>query len=132
MSIAITVSHNGTDYPAEVATIESTSLGTEDHGFFTAQVSFSGSGWGQGLPGRALATEKFRDSTGYGIEHVWSIIRTVGCGDWEHLKGSRCLVLRAPQGYGFIVGLADVTGERVIVFEEHHADWFAKYPETVA
>jgi hypothetical protein len=53
--------------------------------------------------------------------------RTVGCRNWEALKGAKCLVLRVTPR-GLIAGIADLDAERVLIFKEHAAKWF---PEDV-
>jgi len=127
----ITLAHNGVAYQAQIASVGYTTLGTEDHGIFTAEIGFTWPGGGQGIPARGLASEKWPDSNGYGIEHLWSIIRTVGCGSWEELKGSSCLILRTSY-FGLIEGIADLNAERVLIFAEHHDAWEAAHPRTAA
>lgn len=129
MSLEIKVDHKGVTYDAQVATVERTSLGTEDHGIFTAQVVFAGEGWGQAFPCRSLASSSHADK-GYGIEHIWSIIRTLGSSDWESVKGKRCLVLRISP-YGQIEGIADLDATRVLIFADHVKEWASQHPEQV-
>ena len=81
------------------ARIESTMLGTEDHGIFTAYVMLDYGGSGQGFGGYALDTWVGpRDGTGarrgtaYGMQWVIEVCRVVGVTKWEDLKGKHVRV----------------------------------------
>lgn len=111
MTRAIQVEHNGVTYDAQVATIESTMLGFEDHGMFTGMLRFKGESWGQGAPAYIL-----NESCG---SYVRTVLETLGLNEWEELKGTRCLVLRERR-YDAIMGIAHLTAEdSVMIF----ADW---------
>lgn len=108
----ITLDHDGVTYIAELARIDSTFLGYEDHGIFTAQLNLSVGSGGQSTPGYAI--EK-------GAAPVWfltEIMRAVGVSQWEHLKGLRTLALYADDRFGPIVGLANLDkATEVFIFD---------------
>lgn len=80
----------------ENAKITGTTLGTEDHGIFTAYVHCSGPGWGCGFGGYALdqwnEAKQERIGTAYGLEFIKRILSTVGVENWEQLKGQHIRV----------------------------------------
>ena len=97
----------GKKYLGELATVEIFHLGPEDHGIFTAQVGFAGSGWGQGLPGYALdeydpATKK-RHMGAYAGRFIQAITEQIGSP--EQAKGRRVVVFRE-HSFGDIKGFA--------------------------
>lgn len=67
----------------EIARIESTHLGFEDHGIFSITVRFEGDGWGQGF-----GPIFFREDV------VKAILKACGTSTWEGLKGRVVFVLR--------------------------------------
>jgi hypothetical protein len=107
-SIKITITHQDRDYLAEIAAVESTLLGPEDHGIWTAQLTFAGPSWSQSSPGYTLTS----------VDQIIRIVETLACGDWEHVKGVRCYVLRDTSPHGQIVGIADLHGERTLLFSD--------------
>jgi len=127
-NVSISLEHGGKKYAAEIATIEATTLGIEDHGVWSACLQLAGSSWGQVAGGYCLdrpSTEggsARRVGTAFGMDHIMAIVETLGCRDWEHVKGQRCLVLRE-DAYGSIHGIANLTGENVLVVAEHAAQW---------
>lgn len=142
MKRQITVEHNGTTYYAEVMTVESTSLGVEDHGILTAYLHLKGDGTGIGVGGYGLdqpitVDGKFshREPTAYGFDHVLQLMRTVGVSRWEDLPGKSCLVLfEKPGSWGQTsVGIAHLTDEdRVFILIDHATEWQARTSEAVA
>ena len=86
----------------ENALIESTMLGTEDHGIFTAFVHVKGPSWGCGFGGFALdqwdQAQKRRIGTAYGLQFIAEILRVVGVDSWEKLKGKHVRV--ETEGWG--------------------------------
>lgn len=127
MRITSTLYLNGVEYVAEIATVEATFLGREDHGIFTAQLTLSSGSWGQVAGGYALDAPSDRPrriGTAFGLDHIIAIIDVLGCGDWEHVKGSRCFAIRDEDQSSSIVGLADLTAQRALIFKQH-ADTFA-------
>ena len=130
-ALTATLTHNGVEYDAQIATIEDTLFGEEDHGIWTVILYFAAGGWQQGTSARGLDQwddeQQRRIGSAFGMDHVMAIVRTLGCRNWENVKGLRCLVLRK-RAYGLIEGIADLEGERVLIFDEHAAAWF---PEAV-
>lgn len=98
---------DGQTYTAEIARCESFTLGIEDHGLFTAQVAFEGSGWGQGLSAHALDTfdkdRRERVGTAFGCDYIIALVRVLGSP--ERAKGRRVVLFR-DQPYGLIKGFA--------------------------
>lgn len=138
MSATITIDHNGTSYPGRVMTIKSTMFGTEDHGILSAFLHCEGKGFGVGVGGYGLDAPvkvhgKFshREGTAYGLDHLAKLMETVGVHKWEDLPGKHVIVLSEPTsggGWGSqSVGIADITGERVMVLKEHAEDWKASH-----
>lgn len=100
------------------AIIESTCLGLEDHGIFSAYLHLKYDGSGQSFGGYALdqfvkATRE-REGTAYGMEFIRRILATVGVESWEELKGKH---LRADCEHHKIHGIGHIIEDR----------WF--YPE---
>ena len=142
MSRTITVEHNGTTYYGEVMTIESTSLGAEDHGILTAYLHLKGDGTGIGVGGYGLDTPvrdaegKFshREPTAYGFDHVMQLVRVVGASRWEDLPGRQVIVLFSQKGsWGqTAVGLANlIDAKRVLILQEHADEWLSRADEAV-
>lgn len=75
------------------AIIDSTFLGTEDHGIFTFMLALKWGNCGQGFGGYALDTplrdkdDKFvrRVGTAYGMEVIIQLLETLGIESWEKL-----------------------------------------------
>lgn len=78
------------------ATIESTMLGTEDHGILTFYLSLDYGGSGQSAGGYGLddydKTLKRRKGTAYGLQLIQAVMETVGVTKWEDLKGKHIRV----------------------------------------
>jgi hypothetical protein len=143
MSRTITVDHNGTTYYGKVATVESTHLGTEDHGILTAFLHCEGDGWGIGVGGYGLDEPvhddegKFlgRRPTAYGFDHILQMARTVGADSWEKLPGREVLVLfKTPSALGgTAAGIAHISDEkRVFILKDHADEWLARESEAVS
>lgn len=136
MSLAITVDHEGVEYHGNIMLIERTSLGREDHGIFTAQLHCAGAGTGIGVGGYSLDTPDpdskspwNRIGTAFGLDHIIRIMETVGVDEWEQLRGKRIIVLFDKEAtWGPVVGIADLSGERVLLFHEHVKSWREKVP----
>jgi hypothetical protein len=101
---------DGTEYRAEVARCVRFTLEVEDHGLFTAMVTFEGSGWGQGIPPHALdeydSALGRRVGTAFGCDYIIECCRVLGSP--EQAAGRRVVVLRkAEEGsFGNIAGFA--------------------------
>lgn len=129
----LTIEHNGVEYGGQVATIDSTSLGTTDHGVLTGWINTSWPGGGVGVGGLVLDKRRDREGrdhtrtgTAYGMDFILRVIETVGVDSWEGLKGQKVIVLFA--GKSFLgsrsVGIAHATDEsKVLIFAEHAAAW---------
>lgn len=136
----VTVKHNGNDYHAEIGRIKSTSLGSRDHGIFTANVHIEWSGGGVSVGGHALdyydkdADKAGRKSTAYGMDQIVQLMKVVGVDRWEDLPGKTVMAL-FPAGSGSLgsmsVGLASEEGNRAIVLKEHYDQWVSKYGPVV-
>lgn len=79
------------------ARIESTMLGTEDHGILTCYLTVAyDKCLRQGFGGYALdrfdKTRDCRIGTAYGMEFVSRIMQTIGVEKWEDLKGKYCRI----------------------------------------
>ena len=112
----------------EIAKIERTALGTEDHGIFTAHLFVNYGGSRQGIGGYALdewvgprSSEGRRVGTAYGMEFVARIIRACGVRSWEEVAGRTIFVLReSDQWNAKVLGIENLPtepGER-FVFED--------------
>ena|ERR1035437_9142627 len=106
---------DGETYKASVATVHDFSLGPEDHGFFTANLSFEGASWGQGLGAYGLDeyddATKTRVGTAYGFNYIAGIVNRIGSP--EVAKGRRVVVLRK-ESWGMIDGFATLSDTGLI------------------
>jgi hypothetical protein len=107
-----TVEHNGVEYEAELGTIKFTRLGKEDHGIYTFVLDFDFGHAGQGAGAYNLNDPEI---LGKGIQGVLSFFGSYT--QWEDLPGKRAFVLREEHS-GFIRGLMDEAGSKVIIFKE--------------
>lgn len=132
----ITVEHNGKTYTGQIMTIESTSLGVEDHGIVTAYLHCKADGVGIGVGGFCLDTpvrdadDKFvgREGTAFGLDHIMTLVNTVGAGSWEQLKGREVIVLfKGSSLWGSTAaGLTGLTNDRVMILAEHADAWSSR------
>ena len=116
-------------YEAQIAKVESTMLGVEDHGLLTAVLMFDLGTSAQGTPGYALDgmvkrtrfAGKYDDGSGehgrvgsaYGMEFVRRLLMACGVDRWEQLPGRTVFVLRdAGDPYGYIKGIRPLPTER--------------------
>lgn len=133
---AISVEHNGTEYKAVLAIIRSTFLGIQDHGIMTAQLNCE---WGSS----SIATGSYaldgpvkddqgrthRVGSAFGMDHVIQIMATVGVSEWEKLPGHNVLVLfDQSRPDGPTVGIANISGPKVLIYQEHCDSWKDKEP----
>lgn len=112
-------------YTETIAKVESTFLGVEDHGIFTAMVHVSYGGSGQGIGGYALDTyaeaTKERHGTAYGMEWVRRFLNAAGVDSWEKLPGRTFIVLKdGDEWSGKVVGIKPLPTEkgRQFLFED--------------
>jgi hypothetical protein len=110
-----TVEYNGVTYQVELATVDTTHIGTEDHGIFSLNLGFAyESGSYQGIG--HLSAGKEGEYLG---KLVTSILKVFGgYTNWEALKGSRIYVLREEGWNGLIRGILSLDQERVLVFSD--------------
>lgn len=110
------------DVEVENARIESTRLGTEDHGIFTAYLICVSDGTGQGFGGYSLDTYdtnlKRRVGSGWGMEHIARIIDVLRAGTWEQLRG-RYLRIARHVGSHSIVAIGHIVEDRWYSVEQH-------------
>jgi hypothetical protein len=99
----IIVEHGGKTYEGEIATIDSTHLGFEDHNIFSFDLQFECGGLHQGL-----GAYRLKD-----VSVIKDILLTVGVSSWESLKGKTVIVLRQ---HHLIDGITDLSGERFCIF----------------
>ncbi len=123
---------DGVTYQMRLGTITRTMLGYEDHGIFTAMLTFDFGGSGQGAGGYCLDRpkrdgESRRMGTAYGLDHIIAILDTVAVSSWEELKGRTAYALRADD-YGLIQGLAHPFKPETkhLIFKAHAEQWEAK------
>ena len=133
MTRTINIEHNGEAYTGEIATIESTRLGYQDHGILTADLTLRWGSSGISVGGYALDRptaahdgSRGREGTAFGLDQIIQILSTVGVSRWEDLKGKQLIVLfDGDGGWGTIaVGIASTTDEdRILIFKQHAASW---------
>lgn len=139
MNRTITIEHSGQTYYGQVARVESTALGINDHGIVTAGLNVTGHAWGTSVGGGyCLDTPvevdgkySHREGTGFGLDYVMTVIKTVGSDTWEGCKGKDVIVLyEREHPWGSIAaGIAHVSDEdKVMVFAEHAEAWKASHP----
>jgi hypothetical protein len=102
----------------DIAKIERTHLGYEDHGILTAglHMSFGGSGqlvggYGFDSPPDRDAGETRRKGTAFGCEWIARCLRACGVDAWEKLVGRTVYVLRN-EPYGQPVGIEPLPTEK--------------------
>jgi len=82
----------------ENAIIESTNLGNGERAIMTATLHFSGDGWGQSFGDYGLDSydkdARTRRPSAYCGFFIAGILRAVGVGSWEELKGKHCRIRR--------------------------------------
>lgn len=136
MSRTIAVEHDGKTYSGQLAKIDSTALGFEDHGILTASLNCSWSGGGISVGGFCLdqstgSPDYNRVGTAYGLDHLIRLMETVGVSRWEKIPGQQVIVLfdSAPgvSTWGSTsVGIANVLNEdRVLILKAHAEQWLA-------
>jgi len=103
-------------YVRQVAKIEKTSLGYEDHGIFTAWAYVTYGFASQGIGGYALSAydknSKEQVGTRYGMEWIIRFLRACGVDSWEKLQGRTVYALFAdPGAHGLVVGIEPLETE---------------------
>lgn len=129
----LTIEHNGETLYGQIAKIDSTTLGVEDHGVMSAMIHCSWSGGGIGIGGYTLDEPRRDDEgafsgrfgSGYGLDQIMRILETAGVERWERLPGTRIIVLfetEHPLG-SCAVGFASLLDDKVLIFREHADEW---------
>jgi hypothetical protein len=99
-----------------IAKIESTSLGTEDHGIFTCWLHVNYGGSGQGIGGYSLDGPSGdgygRVGSAEGMNFIMRLMDACGVDDWKKLPGRTVYVLKDSDKWG-----ADVLGIRPLPAE---------------
>jgi hypothetical protein len=128
----LTIDHNGKTYIGDIATADRTFLGFEDHGFVTANVSFSWNSAGQGTGHYVLDTPVkdkdgkflYREGSAYGMDYVIQILKVFGVDSWEAIKGKRAIILHEfNDSFGSIVGIVNIDNDKVFIFKDHAEGW---------
>lgn len=109
MNITTTITIDGHEYAAELGTIESVSLGFEDHGFLTGFIHLAFPGSGQGFGGVVLGGPNGQSCSFLTEKWVRGILRVTGTSDWNDVAGCRVYALRE-RSFGPILGLANTSG----------------------
>ena len=134
-NLKIILNHHGTEYEANVATIEKTRLGYQDHGILTAdlQLRWASSGVSAGgycldMPDKSEGAKLGqRMGTAYGLDHIIRILETVGVDKWEDLTGRRVYVLFPASDGGswgsVCAGIANIDTGKALIFKEHAQQW---------
>jgi|SRR3972149_1296728 len=84
----------------QIAKIESTFLGFEDHGIFTAWLTldYGGSGQGVGLHTLSYNKDGHIGAPG-GINYIIRILKACGVEEWGKLKGRTIYVIKEDDGW---------------------------------
>ena len=113
--------------------IESTMLGVEDHGIFTAVLMLAFDGTGQGFGTHALDEPieedgKFvgRHGTAYGLDHIMRILEVVGVNRWEDLPGKYVRVQRDGGRFDLISRIGHITKDSWFDPKKHAEEWREK------
>lgn len=106
----------------QIARIEATHLGYEDHGIFTVWLTLDYGGAGQGAGGFALdefdQSDRERHGTAGGMDFIIGVLRACGVDRWEKVKGRTVYALREDEFHGAVIGL------RPLPFETGSEFWF--------
>lgn len=131
---AATVTIEGTEYTATLATVERTMLGYEDHGTVRADLSFTYGGYSQATPGIAVSepsvpageSTRRQIGTAVGMDHIIRIIDVFGGGEWENIKGKQVYILKS-QSRGVIDGLMSIHDNyRHYIFAQRFEDFASR------
>lgn len=133
MTRTITIETTSGKYTGEIATIESTRLGYQEHGILTADLTLRWGASGVSVGGYALdkprssdVKDHSREGTAFGLDQIIWIMRTVGVENWEDLQGKQVIVLfdgdDSPTSRA--VGIASTTDQYAVLdFKLHALSW---------
>lgn len=100
----------------QIAKINSTALGYEDHGIFTAWLDLHYGTGDQGAGGYALdsydETKKQRVGHKCGMDFIIGILHACGVEKWEDVKGKTVIALREDGFHGKVIGLKPLPTEK--------------------
>lgn len=109
----------------QIAKIESTFLGYEDHGIFTAMLHCDFGGSGQGIGGFSLDSyeeeKKRRVGSAFGIDFIARTLEVCGVDSWEKVKGRTIFVLRESDSWGAkVLGIQSLPteGKAIFIFDD--------------
>ena len=126
----LTLEHKGTAYTAIPGKIGRTNLGFHvHHRRVVAELGISLPDCGYINTADYVLDEKVpgnpeAEGSAYGMDYIMGILRAAGCDAWEHLIGSRVLVLFATEEFGQpALGLARADGANAFIFREHADHW---------
>lgn len=111
--------HDVITYVEQIAKVERTFLGFEDHGLFTLTLSLDYGGSGQGA-GMACLDSPVKDESGrflgregtkLGHDYIIGVIKAFGVDSWEQIKGRTVIALREPGYNGSVVGIRPLPTE---------------------
>ena len=135
----IEIYHGDETYYGQIGTIENTSLGSSGYGIMSAYLTVSGDGWGISVGGYCLDTPvkkdgefSHREGTGFGLDHIMRLIKTVGAETWEDCVGKNVIVLFSGTSSlgSTAVGIANISDEdKVMILKDHANQWKIDHPE---
>jgi len=92
---------DGVEYEVQLARVSNYAFEREEHGIFTDNIVFEGSGWGQGLGGYSLdeydPISKERIGTAYGMDFIIECYKQLGR---IGTIGQQVAVFRSSSGWG--------------------------------
>lgn len=127
MSVRVGEGADEQHYLGAIVTIRSTFFGVEDHGILTTYLEVEEVSRGiRQIGGYGLddwnETQQKRVPTAYGLSQLYRIMEVAGVSQWEKLSGRTLLLLSLPDS-SQVRGISDLTGERVLLFNDHWKDW---------
>lgn len=129
------IEDGSTTYYGTVMKITGTNLGWESHGILTAHLNLSAESAGVSAGGYCLderdpESDSYgldgRVGTAYGLDHIMSIMRTVGVEKWEDLPGKYVVALWDKEALwgARCIGIANITDTNKMMVFQSHADTF--------
>lgn len=104
----------------QIAKIERTFLGYEDHGIFTVSLTLDYGGGGHQGAGSACLDTPLKDEDGkflrrvgtrMGHDYIIGIIRACGVDSWEQIKGRTVIALREHGYHSSVIGIKPLPTE---------------------
>lgn len=124
MDITTTTTIDGTEYRLEVARIEATELGENDHGMFDACLRLRMPNSGIVFGGYRLdhPTDNGPEGTAWGLQYIMEVLKVAQVDRWEKLIG-RPIYFMKPADGGWDHGIASLDGKRYFIPKRHVAQW---------